>query len=300
MKQDQEIEDYEFGEETAAGDTAASVDDFIRELEAKEKDLHISSDLSIEVSNADFDDSNIPDFIKEELEQPAAPVAAKPPPKVSDQKLSNEIKDLKSRIMRLQAERAQIIERSQQRLKEFENFKVRMERERRETFVSQVCNLATLMLPVLDNLDRALDSASALPEEIRMQFEQFFEGIVLVTQQVNEVLAGMGVQPIASVGQQFDPQLHEAVATHDGEGLEPNSVSEEFLRGYRMGNKVIRHSMVRVVTIGNSGSLAGSASEMTEAAPENEPAASAPEDLASEEFTEDPQNIPALSEISNE
>ena len=67
MNQDQEIENYELDDDAAAGSTATSVDDFIRQLEEKEKDLHISSDLSIEISNADFDDSNIPDFIKEEL-----------------------------------------------------------------------------------------------------------------------------------------------------------------------------------------------------------------------------------------
>ena len=191
----------------------------------------------------------------------------------------------------------QILERSQQRLKEFENFKVRMERERRETFVSQVCNLATLMLPVLDNLDRALDSASALPEEIRMQFEQFFEGIVLVTQQVNEVLVGMGVQPISAVGQQFDPQFHEAVATDAAEGLEPNSVSEEFLRGYRMGNKVIRHSMVRVVTAGSAGPAEASGQHAADAAPPDE---AAPAELAPNEFADELQDIPELSEITNE
>ncbi len=298
MNQDQEIENYELDDDAAAGSTATSVDDFIRQLEEKEKDLHISSDLSIEISNADFDDSNIPDFIKEELEKPAAPVAAKPQPvKAPDAKLSSEIKDLKSRITRLQAERVQILERSQQRLKEFENFKVRMERERRETFVSQVCNLATLMLPVLDNLDRALDSASALPEEIRMQFEQFFEGIVLVTQQVNEVLVGMGVQPISAVGQQFDPQFHEAVATDAAEGLEPNSVSEEFLRGYRMGNKVIRHSMVRVVTAGSAGPAEASGQPAADAAPPDE---AAPAELAPNEFADELQDIPQLSEITNE
>ena len=298
MNQDQEIENYELDDDAAAGSTATSVDDFIRQLEEKEKDLHISSDLSIEISNADFDDSNIPDFIKEELEKPPAPVAAKPQPaKAPDAKLSSEIKDLKSRITRLQAERVQILERSQQRLKEFENFKVRMERERRETFVSQVCNLATLMLPVLDNLDRALDSASALPEEIRMQFEQFFEGIVLVTQQVNEVLVGMGVQPISAVGQQFDPQFHEAVATDAAEGLEPNSVSEEFLRGYRMGNKVIRHSMVRVVTAGSAGPAEASGQHAADAAPPDE---AAPAELAPNEFADELQDIPQLSEITNE
>jgi len=68
----------------------------------------------------------------------------------------------------------------------------------------------------------------------------------LVSHQVNDVLAEMGVQPIATVGETFDPHYHEAVATEESADLDPNTISAELLRGYRIGERVIRHSMVRV------------------------------------------------------
>ena len=227
-----------------------SVEDFIKELEAKEKDLHISSESVIEVEDSDFDGLNIPEFILNELD-PKAPKANPNAPKQAAQTpanaaVQNELRHLKQKVNDLIAERADLQEKSLRRMNEFENFKNRMERERRETFKSQLANLATKMLPVLDNLNRALDFASAMPEEKRREIQEFFDGIVLVNQQVNDVFAGMGVSPITSIGEEFDPNLHEAVSTDESGGYPPNTVADEFLRGYRLGSSVIRHSMVKV------------------------------------------------------
>ena len=219
------------------------VDDFIRELEAKEKDLHITADLSIEIAEADFDDQNIPDFLQADLaaDQPTEPVKAS-----TDNSLQEEIRSLKVRVTEAEAARLAVMEKAQQRVRDFENLKNRTERERQETFSNQMCNLATEMLPVLDNLNRALDFASEIPEQKSNEFQHFFDGIVLVNQQLNEIFAGMGVVPIASIGERFDPHFHEAVATDDTTDLPQNTVTTELLRGYRIGSKVIRHSMVKV------------------------------------------------------
>lgn len=227
--------------------SSPSVDDFIRELEAKESELDITADLTIEVEQSEFDDRNIPDFVMEEVmsrADRAAGAAARAPAN----ELHTEISSLKGAIARMEGERDEMVEKSKVRVKEFENFKIRLERERRETFINQMGNLATQMLPVLDNLDRALDFAAEMPEEKRAEFEQFFDGIVLVNQQVNEVFSSMGVSPIASVGEEFDPHYHEAVATEETDKFPKNTVSQELLRGYRIGEKVIRHSMVKVAT----------------------------------------------------
>lgn len=225
------------------------VDDFIRELEAKEKDLHITADLSIEIAEADFDDQNIPDFLQAELAagQPSAP--AEP---AADNALQEEIRSLKVRVTEAEAERQAVMEKVQQRVRDFENLKNRTERERQETFSNQMCNLATEMLPVLDNLNRALDFASDIPEQKSDAFQHFFDGIVLVNQQLNEIFAGMGIVPIASIGERFDPHFHEAVATDDTTDFPQNTVTTELLRGYRIGNKVIRHSMVKVAAASQS------------------------------------------------
>ena len=234
-------------------ESISSVDDFIKELEAKEKDLHITSDMTIEIEESDFEAAKLPDFVQEEItsapSRPHVGVAAQRPgpgSKTRIYELEQEVEKLNERIAGLRADRSEIQEKSDRRLKDFENFKYRMDRERRGSFIDQISNLASQMLPVLDNLDRALDSADGLTTKKTADFQQFYDGIVLVNQQVSEVFAGMGVTPIATVGETFDPNFHEAVAAEDRDDISPNTVVGEMLRGYRIGNRVIRHSMVKV------------------------------------------------------
>lgn len=236
-------------------DDTSSVDDFIRELEAKEKDLHITADLKIEVADFGADFAIVPDFQKEDLvsSAPTAPLnnnlhSAPSATKIRNFELENEIAALKVRVLELKAERQEMQEKSDRRLKDFENFKYRIDRERRGAFIDQISKVAAQMLPVLDNLDRALDAASRTGDDKSAEYQQFYDGIVLVNQQVHEVFANMGVQPIVSVGELFDPNFHEAVAAEERTDLPPNTISDEMLRGYRIGNKVIRHSMVKVTT----------------------------------------------------
>lgn len=234
-------------------DTFASVDDFIKELEAKEKDLHITSDLTIEISESEYDPRNVPDFLPPEIT--AQPISspthsATGAPQLGSKtrifELENEIEALNRRISELRAERNDVQEKSDRRLKDFENYKYRMDRERRGAFIDQISNLAKQMLPVLDNLDRAMSALDRDQSEKSPEFQQFYDGIALVHQQVNEVFSEMGVQPIATVGEPFDPNFHEAVATEERTDMPGNTVSGEMLRGYRIGNRVIRHSMVKV------------------------------------------------------
>ncbi|MFN2500841.1 MAG: nucleotide exchange factor GrpE [Pyrinomonadaceae bacterium] len=232
-------------------DPTSTVDDFIRELEAKEKDLQITSDMQIEVAEPEFDASKIPAFVEQDLKAKSTG-AASPPAGSSGLKtrvyeLESLVGSLEEKLKNLRAERNEIQEKSDRRLKDFENYKYRMDRERRGAFIDQISSLACQMLPVLDNLDRAIDSVANLQNK-GPEFQQFYDGIALVNQHVNEVFAEMGVQPIASVGDVFDPNFHEAVAAEEREDLPVNTISEEMLRGYRIGNRVIRHSMVKVTT----------------------------------------------------
>lgn len=233
-------------------DESTSVEDFIRELEAKEKDLHITAETTFIELAAGFDDeADIPEFLREAPDKPPTrtvnPATPKSTPGTADvRKLESEVASLKARVAGLEEERKELYENAQRRLKDFEAFRSRTERERGETFQRQLSNLATEMLPALDNLDRALQCAPPDPAEQLTGFTQFFDGIVLVNQQVNEVLAGMGILPIMTVGEQFDPQFHEAVAVDESADVPPNTITGELLRGFRIGDKVIRHSMVKV------------------------------------------------------
>ena len=231
-------------------DSTSSVDDFIRELEAKEKDLHITSDLSIEIEDSDFEMNPVQAFVMADVvahEAISKPSIPQPPiTKIRNLELENEVSSLKLKVYELRNERNEIQEKSDRRLKDFENFKYRMDRERRGSFIDQIANLASQMLPVLDNLNRALDTVPADGGSRSPEFQQMYDGLVLVNQQMNEVFAGMGVTGIATVGEQFDPNFHEAVATEERSDMPANTISKEILRGYRIGNKVIRHSMVKV------------------------------------------------------
>ncbi len=137
-------------------------------------------------------------------------------------------------------------ELTRRRQSDFDSYRKRTERERSETFLNQVSNLATQMLPVLDNFNRALESASNLTGEKVLDSQHFYHGIVLVNQQLNEVLSEMGVEPIVSVGEPFDPHFHEAVATEETDEIPPHIITAELLRGYCIGERVIRPSMVKV------------------------------------------------------
>lgn len=231
-----------------------SIEEFFKQLEAKERDLDISSDLVIEIDESDFGNKAVPDFIKADLPsveiETTAQAAYSPkenvPTQVEIYNLQTEVSKLQNRIVQMETERVEMFENARRRHNDFENYKNRTERERGETFRAQISNLATQMLPVADNLNRALDLSEKTSDEQPPEFQQFYEGIVLVSQQLNEILAEMGVQPINAVGEIFDPHFHEAFATEQHDEFPPNTVTEEVLRGYRIGDKVIRPSMVKV------------------------------------------------------
>jgi len=252
MHQDNEKENPDYTFELADDeniDETNSVDDFIRELEEKEKDLHITSETTFIELAADFDEGDVPEFIQHELSKdvtkPLRPLEPKSD-STAVKRLEGEVAALQKKIAGFEGERAELYQNAQRRLKDFESYKARNERERSETFQRQLSNLATQMLPALDNLDRALECAGDMATQKESEFAQFFDGIVLVNQQVNEVLAGMGIVPIATVGEQFDPNLHEAVAIEQTDEFAPNTITAELLRGFRIGGHIIRHSMVKV------------------------------------------------------
>ncbi len=235
-------------------DSSPSVDDFIRELEAKEKDLHITADLEIEIEDSDLDSVGLPEFVQAELRGGTAAVAEAPSQQQSAGlktrvfELQQEVESLQAKILELKNERKDIQEKSDLRLKDFQNYKYRMDRERRGSHIDQVAVVTEKLLPAIDNLDRALESAEKLDGKKSDDFQQFYDGIVLVNKQVRETLGSMGVEPIQTVGETFDPNFHEAVAAEDSDEVAPNTILEEMLRGYRIGNRVIRHSMVKVTT----------------------------------------------------
>jgi molecular chaperone GrpE len=227
-----------------------SVDDFLRELEAKERDLHISSDLDIEIEESVFD--AIPDFLAADLA--ASQVRAIEPSFSEDlREREAEVRELESKVSVLQSEisakesaRVELVEMLRRRQTDFDNFKRRVERDRDEQQAGSVAALVKGLLPVLDNLGRALQFAEPVVPGRSPEFRQFYEGIELVSRQMLDTVGALGVEVIPAVGEVFDPTVHEAVAVETGTEFPANTVIEEMIRGYRLGDLVIRASMVKV------------------------------------------------------
>jgi molecular chaperone GrpE len=152
----------------------------------------------------------------------------------------------RAELKRLQSELGEAKEGLARRQADFENYRKRIERERGEAHQRVVADVARKLLPVVDNLNRALDAEKTVQSNESKEFRHFLHGVELINRQLNEVLESLGIQPIASVGQQFDPHIHEAVVTEPSDEYEPDTVTEELARGYRIGDRLLRPAMVKV------------------------------------------------------
>lgn len=123
---------------------------------------------------------------------------------------------------------------------EFDNYKKRTAREKETIYSEAVSDAVAAFLPVVDNLERAVQAADA------EEGKGLKEGIELVCRQLKEVMKNLGVEEIKGVNEKFDPQFHNAVMHVEDEAYGENVVVEEFQKGYRIKDKVIRHSMVKV------------------------------------------------------
>lgn len=159
---------------------------------------------------------------------------------------AGELKAAHERLLRLESENQELQTALKQVSGNFEKFRWRTERDRSEHYAFAVVSIIREFLPILDNFGRALQSAPSFSNDEK--FSHFVGGVDLIYRQTLKFLADMGVHQIASVGEQFDPRVHEAIAIESNPNFPPNTVTEEILRGYRMGDKLIRPAMVKVST----------------------------------------------------
>ena len=152
----------------------------------------------------------------------------------------------RAELKRLQAEVAEAKDGAARRQADFENYRKRVERDRGETHNRIVGDVARKLLPVVDNLTRALDAERSIENRESKEFRHFLHGIELISKQLNDVLESFGVTAIEAVGQRFDPHIHEAVVTEPSDEYEPDIVTEEIARGYKLGDRLLRPSMVKV------------------------------------------------------
>jgi len=140
----------------------------------------------------------------------------------------------------LKADRDQLFDRLARLQAEFDNARKRQERERQEFRDYATGNVVEQFLPVVDNFALALN-ANASAEQLRT-------GVELIVKQMDETLRNLQVQAIPTVGQQFDPRVHEALGTVDREDLPDQSIAEEIRKGYRIRERLLRPALVRIVS----------------------------------------------------
>jgi molecular chaperone GrpE len=188
----------------------------------------------LEVVGLDEDGAPLPDdeppsddveVVFEDASDEAAAVADRAPAAPAD--LSNETRELRERMVRLQAD--------------FENFKKRMDRERLDHLRHATSELLGRLLPVLDNFERAIVAARPGGPA-----DPVIEGVGLIHRQLLQELEREGLRGMESVGQPFNPVLHEAVATDDDPSVSPQTVTHVFQRGYFLHDRLLRPAMVRV------------------------------------------------------
>jgi molecular chaperone GrpE len=123
---------------------------------------------------------------------------------------------------------------------EFDNFRKRMDRDRREAFDRAAASVLEELLPVIDDFERALGA------EAGADATAYREGLAIIHRQLMDMLARRGVKPIEAVGQDFDPRWHQAVTYEPAPGHRDGEVLEELRRGYMIGDRLLRPSMVKV------------------------------------------------------
>ena len=152
----------------------------------------------------------------------------------------------RAELKRVETENAELKDRLARRQADFDNYRKRVERERTETYNRVVADVAAKLLPVVDNLKRALEAEASVEASESDEFRHFLSGVDLINKQLNGVLEALGIKPIVAVGEQFDPHIHEAVATEATDEYEPDTVMQELVAGYRLGDKLIRPAIVKV------------------------------------------------------
>ena len=135
----------------------------------------------------------------------------------------------------------ELTDRLKRNMAEFDNFRKRTEKEKTQMFETGAKSIVEKILPVVDNFERGL---AAVTEEEKGT--PFVEGMEKIYKQMMTVLEEAGVKPIEAVGQEFEPNLHNAVMHVEDEEFGENIIAEEFQKGYTYRDSVVRHSMVKV------------------------------------------------------
>ena len=196
--------------------------------EAVEETIEETVEETVEETTATASESAPQEEGAAEAEEAQAKSTKKTKKKAKKDKRDEKIEELNDRLMR--------------NLAEFENFRNRSEKEKSAMFEIGARSVIEKILPVVDNLERGFDGLSEEEKET-----PFAKGIEAVYKQLMTGFEEMGVKQIEAVGQEFNPDFHNAVMHDEDDSDETNIVIEEFQKGYMYKDSVVRHSMVKVL-----------------------------------------------------
>jgi len=158
--------------------------------------------------------------------------------KVADKKI---LEDLKFQIEEQKAKTEAQIDRYKRLLAEFDNYKRRTEKEKMEVSSITIKNFAIDLITVIDDFERTLDLSSNEGNE-----ESYIDGVKLIYEKMNKILMDKGIKSFNSMGEIFDPEIHEAISSQKDKKNKDGTILNEFLKGYKYKGKIIRHSKVIV------------------------------------------------------
>ena len=198
----------------------------------KKKDEQKLEEMQQEIDEAEAAQEDAAEGSEEEAPEEAASEAAAMQEEIEAlkgqvEKLTGDLQEKKDRLLRLQAD--------------FDNFRRRSAKEREEISAVVTQNFCKDMLPLLDNFERAMAAETK-------DVEAFQKGVEMIFTQFQEVLKKNGLEQIEAVGQKFDPNLHQAVMRVEDPEKEDDTVAQELQKGYMVKGRVIRPSMVQVVS----------------------------------------------------
>ena len=173
---------------------------------------------------------------KENIEETAAPEKEV---KDSKSKLKSKLNEAEARADKAEAELEELNKKYLMLAAEYDNFRKRSAKEKEGLYTDCFAEAIGAFLPVIDNAERAADYAT--------DDSELAKGVLMLDKQLKDVLEKMKVEAIVSDGEQFDPKLHNAIMHEEDDESPENTVSQTLQKGYRIGDKVIRHALVKVV-----------------------------------------------------
>ncbi len=155
---------------------------------------------------------------------------------------SEELSEESDELTKAKEKAEEYLDQLKRSMAEFDNFKKRTQKEKEQIYQMAACDAVGAFLPLIDNLERAYLSSQTEGGDP----QAFMEGMGGILKQVDEILKSLSVEKIPAVGEPFDPNVHNAVMHTEDDSLGENTVAEEFQKGYKLKDRVIRHSMVKV------------------------------------------------------